>query len=42
MKEGINLYNIKFYGKDNSLLYTQVFTIVKELKNATVSGEDIQ
>lgn len=42
MKEWINLYNIKFYGKDNSLVYTQVFTIVKELKNATVSGENIQ
>lgn len=42
MKEGINLYNIRFYTKDNTLLYTQVFTIVKESKNATVSGEIIQ
>jgi hypothetical protein len=42
MKEGINLYNIRFYSKDNNLLYTQVFTIVKESKNATVSGESIQ
>lgn len=42
MKEWINLYNIRFYSKDNSLLYTQVFTIVKESKNATVSGENIQ
>ena len=42
MKEGINLYTIRFYGKDNSLVYTQVFTIVKETKNATVSGENIQ
>jgi len=32
MKDGINLYNIKFYGADNTLLYTQLFTIVKESK----------
>ena len=37
MKEGINLYNIKFYGADNTLLYTQLFTIVKESKNAISS-----
>jgi hypothetical protein len=42
MKEWINLYTIRFYGKDNSLIYTQVFTIVKESKNATISGEIIQ
>lgn len=39
MKEGINIYSIKFYNSDNKLLYTQLFTIVKESKNATVSGE---
>lgn len=37
MKDGINLYNIKFYGADNTLLYTQLFTIVKESKNAISS-----
>ncbi|MBP9779177.1 hypothetical protein KBD33_00970 [Candidatus Gracilibacteria bacterium] len=42
MKEGINLYTIRFYAKDNSLIYTQIFTIVKELKNANVSGENIE
>ncbi len=41
MKEGINLYTIRFYWLDDSLVYTQVFTIVKESKNAnTVSGEN--
>lgn len=42
MKEWINLYTIRFYSKDNTLIYTQVFTIVKELKNANVSGENIE
>lgn len=42
MVDGINLYTIKFYGPDNSLLYSQLFTIVKEPKNATVSGEFIR
>jgi hypothetical protein len=38
MKDGINLYNIKFYGNNEDLLYTQLFTIVKENKNV-LSGE---
>jgi hypothetical protein len=39
MKDWLNLYNIKFYGSDNTLLYSQPFTIIKESKNATISGE---
>lgn len=39
MQDGLNLYNIKFYKADWTLLYTQPFTIIKESKNATVSGE---
>ncbi|MFZ2256177.1 MAG: hypothetical protein WAW59_00560 [Patescibacteria group bacterium] len=39
MKDGLNLYTIKFYRADNTLLYSQPFTIIKESKNATVSGE---
>jgi hypothetical protein len=39
LKNGINLYTIKFYGVNNELLYTQLFTIIKESKNATLSGE---
>lgn len=42
MVDGINLYTIKFYSSDNTLLYSQLFTIVKESKNATVSGESIR
>jgi hypothetical protein len=30
MKEGFNLYEIKFYGTDDTLLSTQLFTIIKE------------
>ncbi len=30
MKEGFNLYEIRFYGRDNALLSTQLFTIIKE------------
>jgi hypothetical protein len=30
MKEGFNLYEIRFYGKDDTLLSTQLFTIIKE------------
>lgn len=41
MKEGINLYEIVFYGSNNQILYKQLFTIVKEKKGAT-SGEVIQ
>ena len=39
LQDGINLYTIKFYGNNNELLYTQLFTIIKESKNATLSGE---
>ncbi len=39
MQNGINLYTIKFYWINNQLLYTQLFTIIKESKNATLSGE---
>jgi hypothetical protein len=42
MKDGLNLYTIKFYSADNTLLYTQPFTIIKESKNATVSAEIIR
>lgn len=42
MVDGINLYTIKFYGADDSLLYSQLFTIVKESKNASISGEIIR
>ena len=39
LKNGINLYTIEFYGNKDDLLYTQLFTIIKESKNATLSGE---
>jgi hypothetical protein len=39
MREGINLYTIRFYGPKNDVLYTQLFTIIKESKNVTLSGE---
>ena len=39
LQDGINLYTIKFFGSGNELLYTQLFTIIKESKNATLSGE---
>lgn len=40
MNEGFNLYEIRFYGKNNNILSTQVFTIIKELKwSSTLSGE---
>jgi hypothetical protein len=42
MVDGINLYTIEFYGANDSLLYSQLFTIVKEPKNANVSGEIIR
>jgi hypothetical protein len=37
MKEGINSYSINFYDKAGAVLYTQIFTVVKE--GGTVSGE---
>ncbi len=30
MKEGFNLYEIRFYGPNSTLLSTQLFTIIKE------------
>ncbi len=39
LKDGINLYTIEFYGNKDDILYTQLFTIIKESKNATLSGE---
>ena len=39
MRDGINLYTIKFYGLKDEILYTQLFTIIKESKNVTLSGE---
>lgn len=39
LQDGINLYTIKFYGANDQLLYTQLFTIIKESKHATLSGE---
>lgn len=39
LKDGINLYTIKFFGINDELLYTQLFTIIKESKNVTLSGE---
>ena len=40
MKDGINLYKIEFYGTNDEVLSTQLFTIVKESKSAgVVSGE---
>ena len=38
MKEGFNLYEIKFFGSDDTLLSTQLFTIIKEW-GTTLSGE---
>lgn len=32
MNDGINLYTIKYYGENNELLFTNLFTIVKEKK----------
>lgn len=34
IKEGTNLYYIKFFDKNNKLLYTQLFTIIKDSKNS--------
>lgn len=30
MNDGINLYTIKYYGENDELLFTNLFTIVKE------------
>jgi hypothetical protein len=39
LRDWINLYKIEFFGIKNDLLYTQLFTIIKESKNVTLSGE---
>jgi hypothetical protein len=39
MKEGFNLYEIRFYGANNTLLSTQLFTIIKEWGTSTLSWE---
>lgn len=39
MKDWLNLYTIKFYKNNWTLIYSQPFTIIKETNNATVSGE---
>jgi len=36
MNDGINLYNIKYYGENDELLFTNLFTIVKEKKEDVV------
>jgi hypothetical protein len=39
MKEGFNLYEIRFYSSNNTLLSTQLFTIIKEWGKQTLSWE---
>ncbi len=39
MKEGFNLYEIKFYWANDLLLSTQLFTIIKEWGTSTLSWE---
>ncbi len=39
MKEGFNLYEIKFYAANDTLLSTQLFTIIKEWGTPTLSWE---
>lgn len=34
IKEGTNLYHIKFYDANNKEIHTQIFTIIKDTKNA--------
>lgn len=36
MNDGINLYTIKYYGENDELLFTNLFTIVKEKLEETV------
>lgn len=36
MNDGINLYTIKYYGTNDELLFTNLFTIVKEGKKEVV------
>lgn len=39
LREWINSYSIKFYGPNNKLLYTQLFSIIKESANAISSPQ---
>lgn len=36
MNDGINLYTIKYYGENDELLFTNLFTIVKEKKEELI------
>lgn len=38
IKEGTNLYHIKFYDANDKLIHTQIFTIIKDSKNATATA----
>lgn len=40
IKEWTNLYYIKFFDKNNKLLYTQLFTIIKDSKSNTITNEN--
>lgn len=40
IKEWTNLYYIKFFDKNNNLLYTQLFTIIKDSKSNTNTNEN--
>lgn len=42
MKNGMNLYNIKFYDANNKLLYTQLFTIIKDDKTPPQQPSDTE
>lgn len=42
LRDWINLYKIEFFGTKDELLYTQLFTIIKESKNVTLSGESFR
>jgi len=40
MQDGMNLYTIKFYDASNKLLYTQLFTIIKDNPNSSAQSHD--
>jgi hypothetical protein len=39
MNDGINLYNIKYYDKNDELLFEHLFTIVKESEEIKTDSE---
>ncbi len=41
IKEGTNLYHIKFFDANNKEIHTQIFTIIKDTKNATTTEQTI-